>query len=822
MWKKCLTHWAVTSLLIGPGWAAANQDAQVFIEEVVTEEVVPEKVTVGSPLRIVSWPWLTAAFCLNHFALVAQRQGRFDAAVQYMRHALEINETLLPGSDIVAGNIYNLGVLFQRRGQLAEAKEAFQRSMALWQQSSPYDAHLANNLNGLGDVACGLGELEKAEQFYEESLAIWQKVWPDSLGVAENWSDLGVVAWDRGDLGAATAAYRQALSIQQQEAPASLSVAETLTNLAEIAYESGDLSLAEDLFGQSLATHQKLAPDSRCAALNLNGLARIASAHGHHVLAESYFRRSLDALENQIDQLGGSQDVKAGFRSQNRRQYLDAIDFFLRIGEPEEAFTILERSRARSFLTMLQERELFFRDIPPELDQQRRDLATRHDRALQKIAFLNAAEDQEEVAALQEKLARLYRERDELRARIRSASPHLADLREPRAVTFWEAQASLDPGTVLLSYSVGEEQTNLFIVAPEQMLAVRHLPIGAAELEEDVGHLRDAIEGSVAGDFLSQRRRREVEEIGARLHRLLVEPAADIIEKGQRVVVVPDGPLHRLPFAALVREDRFFALYRPLHSVLSATVYAGLKSRRPVSDDPNGPLLAAFGDPNYLDPVSDGRVRSSIGPCRFDVERLPASRREVLEIAALHRNVRTYLGDGAREEGIKALDSDAKIIHIAAHGCYDDRLPLNSGLFLSLPTDDVTGKRENGFLQAWEIFESVRLDADLVVLSACQSGLGQELGGEGLIGLTRAFQYAGARSVAASLWQVDDQVTAELMLRFYRHLRSGKTKNTALQAAQIDLIQTPIEVRGDDGETLMIDASAPYFWAAFQILGDWR
>ena len=260
--------------------------------------------------------------------------------------------------------------------------------------------------------------------------------------------------------------------------------------------------------------------------------------------------------------------------------------------------------------------------------------------------------------------------------------------------------------------------------------------------------------------------------------------------------------------------------------MLSATVYAELRqSRRGVqSAGDTGPLLVAFGDPYYSlngDPIRDIRGRSSRERCGFDVERLPGSRREVREIADLHRNVRTYLGQGAREENVKSLDGDARILHIAAHGCFDDRLPLNSGLFLTLP-EGFPEDQDNGLLQAWEIFESVRLDADLVVLSACESALGQDHGGEGLTSLTRAFQYAGARTVAASLWQVDDQVTAELMVRFYRHLRDGKTKDAALRAAQVELIRGPIEVWDEDRQVREIDASAPYYWAAFQLFGDWQ
>lgn len=175
---------------------------------------------------------------------------------------------------------------------------------------------------------------------------------------------------------------------------------------------------------------------------------------------------------------------------------------------------------------------------------------------------------------------------------------------------------------------------------------------------------------------------------------------------------------------------------------------------------------------------------------------------------------------------MKSLDPKTRILHLAAHGYTDEHLPSSSFVALTIPEDtssaDANPKRDNGLLQVWEIFEKVRLDADLVVLSACDTGLGEEQGGEGLIGLTRAFQYAGARTVMASLWSVQDQATSELMIRFYKHLRAGKSKDEALRQAQIELIRGPIEVVNEKGEKTLFDASAPYYWAGFQVYGDWQ
>jgi CHAT domain-containing protein len=268
-----------------------------------------------------------------------------------------------------------------------------------------------------------------------------------------------------------------------------------------------------------------------------------------------------------------------------------------------------------------------------------------------------------------------------------------------------------------------------------------------------------------------------------------------------------------LPFAALARNGHWLAEQKPIHTVLSATVYAEIKKSRRQNAEAAPEVLALFGDPHYP-PLPPGQsstvhpdVRAAVGR-GLSLTSLPSTRDEVRGIASLYPDARTYLGAEATEERAKSIGKDARYLHFACHGLLDERFPLNSALALTIP-EHPGDDQQNGLLQAWEIFESVRLDADLVTLSACDSALGQEMGGEGLLGLTRAFQYAGARSVLASLWSVSDASTAELMKSFYVYLQKGRSKDEALRAAQADLIQ---------GKSF----SHPYYWAAFELTGDWR
>jgi CHAT domain-containing protein len=298
------------------------------------------------------------------------------------------------------------------------------------------------------------------------------------------------------------------------------------------------------------------------------------------------------------------------------------------------------------------------------------------------------------------------------------------------------------------------------------------------------------------------------------LYRTLLAPVEAEIARSVRVLISPDGPLHGVPFAALTSGDpeRYLVERRPIHIVASATVYAELKKSRRLAAPYEGRLVA-FGDPKYPrlskdadDDLGNSELRSALLRGN-DFPRLPKSRVEVENIAALFPSQTTaFLGEQAREERVKGLGKDVRYVHFACHGVLNELFPLDSALALSLPKALKPGE-DNGLLQAWEIFDSVRLDADLVTLSACQSGLGKEMGGEGLLGLTRAFQYAGARSVLASLWSVDDDSTAELMKRFYRRLRDGASKDEALRGAQMEMMKIQPH---------------PFHWAAFQLSGDWK
>jgi CHAT domain-containing protein len=714
-------------------------------------------------------PGLMTAGILNDLGNVALARGDLAVAEGYYLRSLSLKSKRAPESLAVATTLDNLGGVAQLRGDLDSAEEYFERSLRLHVRLAPGSPYVARSLSLLGCLAEERGDLEKAERYLRESLSLYGPSTLEDQTIGRSLAYLGDIALERGDLAAAESYYRRSLTIRQKLV--ANKVGESLYNLGKVAVRRGDLKAAESYLREALARDQKWPSRNWSRALLLQTLANVLRQTGRLQQAARYADLSIEALEAQIGKLGSSQEAKGRFRGQRGDVYRDALRLQVELGHPQKAFHLLERFRARAFLALLAERDL--------------------------------------------------------------TAPRLAALLDSRALSFQQVRAALDPGTVMLSWSIGQEQSHLFILAPGRELRVETLDIGRRALEEEVGRFRQLIVDAPTRSSLGAE---GLAWFSRRLYRQLVEPAERWIAAGDRVVLVPDGPLHLLPFAALTRQDgRYLVEWKPLSTVLSGTVYAGLRKQRRDADAMAGPSSSqqwvAFGDPWFPprwtrsrpEEIGEPRLRSFSTREPLLWQRLPQSRREVEEIAALfpagHRKI--YLDRQATEERAKAVGKEARIVHFATHAFVDDRSPFDSGLVLSIPEKLAEG-RDNGLLQVWEIFESVRLNADLVVLSACETGSGEIRGGEGIIGLTRAFQYAGARSVLASLWRVEDLATAELMQRFYRHLRAGRPKDEALREAQLELIRHPLRIPDSRGGSTEENAAAPFFWAALQLVGDGR
>jgi CHAT domain-containing protein/tetratricopeptide (TPR) repeat protein len=791
---------------------------------------------------------IDVALSLHNLGVVALERGDLAAADEFNLRALAIRETLAPQSHRVSMSFQNLGVIAANRGDLAVADDYLRRALAIRERLAPHSLHVATTLQTLGEVALMRRDLASAEDHLGRSLAVKEKLAPGTLNVAMALYALANVALERDDLAAAEGYLRRSLAINETLAPRSLTAAETLTGLGIVAWKRGDLARAGDDMRRALAIEEEVAPQSQFTAQTLTVLGHVEVAAGRTADAETHYRRALDiqrgaapgsagearacrglaalersrgrperalefyrctldAVEAQARTLGGTDEVRSTFAAHHAGDYRAALGLLLELGRPHEAFHVLERYRARGFLALLAERDLSFSaDVPPALDRERRMANAEFDRLWKELAGAKG----EDVKGKREAVERARARQAVVRDEVRAASPRLAALQYPEPLDLEAARAALDPGTLLLSYSIGEDESWVFAVGPgPREFAARPLRAGLKKTRETSLRFRDLLQKGAL-------QRRRLRTVSQELGDLLLGPVAERIARARRLLIVADGPLHVVPFAALGAPRspsgfRYLVEAKPVHMAASATVFAELKKGRSPRRDTR---LIAFGDPDYSTgasapgPGSSPALRSA-RERGLDLRALPSSRDEVDGLTRLYPGTsQAYLGADATEERAKRVGAEASLLHFACHGLADEASPLDSALALSVPAAWKAG-RDNGLLQAWEVFEQVRIDADLVTLSACGTALGKEVSGEGILGLTRAFQYAGARSVLASLWEVNDDSTADLMRRFYSHLKQGQSKDRALRSAQLELI------RGGS-------FAHPGRWAAFTLAGDWK
>jgi CHAT domain-containing protein len=433
---------------------------------------------------------------------------------------------------------------------------------------------------------------------------------------------------------------------------------------------------------------------------------------------------------------------------------------------------------------------------------------------------LNGKHSAEQETASARELDNLATALEQAQSRIRETSPQYASLTQPVTLNLQEIQSKiLDEDTVLLEYQLGSEKSFLWAVTSSSITSFQLPP--RAEIESAARRVYELLTArnlSTRGETPAARaaRVRQSDEsyytAAARVSELLLGPAAAQI-KGKRLLIVAEGVLQYLPFAALPEPGKQTPLMvdHEIVTAPSASVLAVLRQET-ASREPAGKTLFVVADPVYS--ANDARVvvnaQRKPGGSSESFLRLRFSRTEAEQITNLipaDGAVKAFDFDANRDAVLKTDLARFRILHFATHSLVDDERPELSGIVLSLV--ERAGNRQDGFLRLYDVY-NLRLNADLVVLSACRTALGQEIKGEGLIGLTRGFFYAGAPRVLASLWQIDDRTTAEFMRPFYEAMLARHERPAAaLRAAQIAMWKT----KGWD---------APYYWAAFTMQGEWK
>jgi CHAT domain-containing protein/Tfp pilus assembly protein PilF len=841
------------------------------------------------------WKLLNAetliAKSLSGLGTLLSEKGDFKNAESDLLQASSIFERLQPTSIQRAVNHNNLGVLYQDQGDLRKAEKHYRIALAIEREYFAGTRQLANTLTDLGTLALWRGSVTAAEQYHREALAIAKKLkLPlDTADILDNISDCRL---ERGDLAVAETDQKQALSIREQLG-ATGSVASSLASLGKIARLGGRLDAAGDYYRRALEIARKLDPPPPGRAIFLAGSGDVLRDRGNLLEAEKMYRQALalmeqvaprsldhaetlvslaatlrgqkrlqeaaesyrqalDDLDYQTASVGAGEETQARYRAKHGDYYRQYVDLLIEEGQTVLAFQTLESSRARTLLEMLTHAQIDIRQgVDPALLARERELRqSLNAKSQYRVRLLTAKHTDEQLRSLDRDISVIEDNYQQVKASIRTSSPAYAALSQPRPASLKEIQQLLNTDTMLLEYSLGVEHSYVWAVT-ENSLKAYELP-DRATIEKIArrvynlltarnGILVHATEGQME-EFWRQTEK-EYPKVAAELSHMVLGPVRSLIA-GKRLLIVSDGALQYIPFAALPepttnRPGKPLILNHEIINLPSASVLAELRRQSATRASPPK-SVAVLADPvfnaqdrrvsNYTTiaivprgtqntdsslnrltrSAADVSNRKATRTGEFRFERLLYTRKEadaILSVTPTGTAMKALDFQANRATALSPALAQYRVVHFATHGLLDSKHPELSGLVLSLVNKQ--GKPQDGFLELQDIY-NMNLPVDLVVLSGCKTGLGEEINGEGLIGLTRGFMYAGASRVMASLWGVSDWATSELMERFYRAMEQQHMRPAAaLRTAQIQMWKQNTW-------------KSPYYWAAFQIQGEWR
>lgn len=749
----------------------------------------------------------------------------------------------------------NIGVIYGIVDDTEREKDYYEQSLAL--RTSIGDKRgQSNALNNLAFVYFKQGDMTKALEFYGQALAIRRAIGAQREE-AVTLRNIGNVYRTLGQTQKALESYQAALPILQA-ADDLIWSGRTFGSIGITYLEVGDRTRAREAFQQALAINQKSGNKSDESQM-LYYLALLDRDDGNFAEAETKIKTAISYAESLRSTL---------FNAESRSGYFASVQNFFELysdllmqqhkTQPTAkydvaAFQINEQARARSLLELLSEAQANIRQgVSAELLQKERELQEQFNLKNSTLTRLLSLKNTEaEVAKLRKEIDALKQEYERVEAQIRASSPRYAALTQPQPLSLTEIQKQvLDNDTLLLEYSLGKKRSYLWLVG-QNTFQTFELP-EREKIEKSARRFYELLTArnkTIKFETIDEKRVRvakaesELPEAAMALSQMVLAPVARQLGS-KRLLIVPDGALQYVPFAALPNlksENRqtFESLItgNEIVTLPSASTLAVL--RRELKNRQAAPkMLAVLADPVF--DADDERLKALLAnkaqpkmetsalnkesktsrvlkrtmrDVNFDAEsvelpRLPFTRKEANAIAQLiPANQRKEILDFAANRKT-ALDTDLSqygIVHFATHSFINNQHPDLSGIVLSLI--DENGKEQDGFIRISDIY-NLKLPANLIVLSGCRTGLGKEIRGEGLVGLTRGFMYAGAARVAVSLWDVNDEATSELMTRFYRGMFVEKLSPTAaLKQAQVSMSKDK-------------RWNSPYYWASFVLQGE--
>lgn len=741
----------------------------------------------------------------------------------------------------------NLGIYYEKIGNnYSKALNTYQEALAILREQN-FPIEISNCLNNLGICYQSLGNYEKSLEYFHESYEIDKKIGDEVIlskvlnNIGENYRLKGLISHKEEDFNQALEYFTQALELAEKIEFTSSQIY-ALNNIGSIYTDMFKYGEALTYFHSALDLAESI-NDIESQGMLLNNIGIVHHNQGNFENSSEYFQKAIDlavGIENDkilweaffemgknyakqgeynkalekykssidvIENIRSSiilEELKASYFGTDKRleAYYSIIDLLVFLNEnypqkkyDREAFNYLERAKARSFLDSLEASRI---DVIFGIDVR---LLNREKELMKNISNIYtrlldngiSAEDKENI---QTTLSQYEDELESLKREIRYNNPSYSNL-YPDIITIEEAQKKLlDNNTAVFAYMIGNEHSLAFVVTKKKLKIFR-LPAKEKFITLVTSYLK-VISDKDNNNF----------KLGNELFHQLVLPG---LEKNiKKIIFIPAEILNALPFETLVSDKNHWMIedykisYAPSITSLREIIDRNRSNHRRRPKD-----ILAVGDPNFGDLEKDNINNNIFNDfyIQSDLQffRLKYSGVETDRISSLFSKEKSdiLLREKATEENVKKHDLlDYKILHFATHSLIDDKMPGRSSIMLVLDDDP----SEDGFLQMREIY-NLKLNADLVTLSACHTGGGQLIKGEGIEGLNRAFFYAGTSSVIMSLWSVNDQATYQLMERFYTHLRSSQPISQALQRAKLEMIHSDV-------------LSHPYYWAGFIVSGN--
>lgn len=788
------------------------------------------------------------SYALNSLGRVYAYLGERQKAIEILTESLSLaKEAKNKKSEGIALN--GIGAIYYRLQDTARAESYHVAALKLFEETED-KYNQAITLNYLGNCVNENKEYQKAVEYYEKAIALHKSLSGRQLEPSY-FSNLGRSYFQLGNTDKGFEYLNEALKISQTQSDKS-NEAFFSKSLGEFYLKLGNLKEAAECAEKSLEIYRTIEDPTRITK-TLYLLTKIKSRLGKTDEAQTHIEEALNLIEGFRAEMS-SNNLRDSFSTTIYDYYSAYIELLMQRQklEPTKNFAELalqanERARARGLLNLLTESNIDIRQgVNEGLLAKEKELGNSLTARFENLTkVLSRKSDAMKIAELRKEIEQLRSDYEYTQAQIRRQSPRYATLTQPKTLTLKEIQTEvLDTDSVLLEYALGEEKSYLWIVSKDSFRTVE-LPAKSA-IEKTARQFYESLTArnkQVEFETTNERADRifiadsDLQKFSKELSQQILAPAAPFLEN-KRLLIVADGALQYVPFASLISpkskvqspksktENRFLIEDHEIVNLPSASALAIL--RREVNGRPIAPkTLAVLADPIFdktderfqliaeknkpkteFVAVSKKRLRDA-DFSNMDLPRLPFTRREADSISALvAENQKEKMLDFAanRNSAMSPELSNYRYIHFATHGFINNENPELSAIVFSMI--DENGKEQDGFLRVNDIF-NLKLPAEMVVLSGCRTGLGKEIRGEGLVGMTRGFMYAGAKRVVVSLWDVNDEGTSELMANFYREMLGAKKlpPASALRQAQISMLK---DKRWQN----------PYFWATFTLQGE--